>query len=186
MTGCLSVSSLFTATMCCYNYTLNRGVRGSVHTTLIPPSFSVSTHVPSNQSLQCISFFSLIIWHLENILHVDKGYCFPWVMMLWHTIPVGIKRYVCPNRLVLFHLCQAFSTIQRKKHLPGHCCIAFLSFTLILSQQILNTSRRCSSTMKTTCLLYILLNTTFLSSEIFGYRFVSVDLLLASVRNRQT
>jgi hypothetical protein len=36
----------------------------------------------------------------------------------------------------LFHLCQAFSTIQRKKHLPRHCCIAFLSFTLILSQQI--------------------------------------------------
>jgi hypothetical protein len=30
-----------------------------------------------------------------------------------------------------------------------------------------------------------LLNTTFLSSEIFGFRLVSVD-LLASVRNRQT
>jgi hypothetical protein len=142
--------------------------------------------VPSNQSLQCISFFSLIIWHLENILHVDKGYCFPWVMMF---MAHDSRRYqeICMPKPIGFYFTYVKLFLQFKERNIYHVTAALPSSLLHLfyHNKFLNTLRRCSSTMKTTCLLYILLNTTFLSSEIFGFRLVSVD-LLASVRNRQT
>lgn len=117
---------------------------------------------------------------------LTKVIVFHGLWCLWHTIPVGIKRYVCPNRSVFISLMSSFFYNSKKETFTTsllHCLPLF--YTYFITTNFLNTSRRCSSTMKTTCLLYILLNTTFLSSEIFGIRLVSVD-LLASVRNRQT
>lgn len=137
-----SVSLLFTATLCCYDCVEQRFTRIRSQRLCLP--LPVSTHVPSNQPLQCVSILFSFNFGIQRIFcMLTMVIVFHGFTMLWQQLP-SVPEICIPNRSVslkFFLLMSSFSTIQETFTTSLlHCLPLFRTY--FITKKLLNTSKQ--------------------------------------------
>jgi hypothetical protein len=168
MAGCLSVTSLFTATICCYICAEPRCKRISSQRLFLPLSLSVL--------LTCLLISLCNVFHSfsYNLAFREYSACwqrllffFQWVMMLWHRNPLRYQRYVCPNRSVFILLMSSFFYNSKRNIYHVKAALPSSLLHLFYHKKFLILHVDALKRWIQRAFVYILLNTTFLFSEIF-------------------